>query len=68
MVLRDSHTEYTKRMHRVVEYIDQHLDEPLELSTLAKVAHFSAFHFHRLFSVWMRLLTSRMMLNRHGRP
>ncbi len=53
MISRDSHTEYAKRMHRVVEYIDQHLDEPLELSTLAKVAHFSAFHFHRLFSAWM---------------
>jgi AraC family transcriptional regulator len=40
-------------MHRVVEHIDQHLDEPLELETLAAVAHFSPFHFHRLFSAWM---------------
>jgi len=40
-------------MHRVVEHIDQHLDEPLELETLAGVAHFSPFHFHRLFSAWM---------------
>jgi AraC family transcriptional regulator len=40
-------------MHRVVEHIDRHLDEPLELETLAGVAHFSPFHFHRLFSAWM---------------
>jgi AraC family transcriptional regulator len=40
-------------MHRVVAYIDQHLDEPLDLYTLAEVAHFSPFHFHRLFSAWM---------------
>jgi len=40
-------------MHRVLEYIDLHLDRPLELSELAGVAHFSPFHFHRLFSAWM---------------
>jgi AraC family transcriptional regulator len=36
-----------------VEYIDRHLDETLELETLAGVANFSPFHFHRLFSAWM---------------
>jgi len=40
-------------MHGVVEHIDRHLDEPLDLETLAGVAHFSPFHFHRLFSAWM---------------
>jgi len=40
-------------MHRVLEHIDRHLDESLDLDTLAGVANFSAFHFHRLFSVWM---------------
>jgi AraC family transcriptional regulator len=40
-------------MHRVVEHIDRHLDETLDLEALAGVANFSAFHFHRLFSVWM---------------
>lgn len=50
---RDSRTEYEKRMHRVLEHIDQHLDEALNLEMLAEVAHFSSFHFHRLFSAWM---------------
>lgn len=36
-------------MHSVIEYIDRHLDQNLDLATLADVAHFSAFHFHRLF-------------------
>ena len=36
-------------MHAVIEYIDRHLDQNLDLATLADVAHFSAFHFHRLF-------------------
>jgi AraC family transcriptional regulator len=40
-------------MHRVVDYIDRHIDEQLELETLAAVANFSAFHFHRLFGAWL---------------
>lgn len=40
-------------MHRVLAYIDQHLEQPISLNTLADVAHFSPFHFHRLFSAWM---------------
>jgi AraC family transcriptional regulator len=49
----DSRSEYTARFHRVLEHIDRHLDEPLELDTLAGVANFSSFHFHRLFTAWM---------------
>ena len=41
------------RVHRVQAYIDQHLDQPLDLPTLAQVAYFSPFHFHRLFAAWM---------------
>jgi len=44
---------YVDRMHRVTEHIDQHLDQFLDLETLADIAHFSPFHFHRLFSAWM---------------
>jgi len=44
---------YVDRMHRVIEHIDQNLDQFLDLETLAEVAHFSPFHFHRLFSAWM---------------
>ena len=53
MVLQDNYTEYARRTHKVLEHIDQHLDQSLELGTLAEVAHFSAFHFHRLFLAWM---------------
>src|SRR5207249_4325047 len=53
MASTDSCFEYVARMHRVVEHIDRHLDEPLDLETLAGVANFSSFHFHRLFSAWM---------------
>ncbi len=48
-----SRSEYARRMNRVLDYIDAHLAEPLELATLADVAHFSPYHFHRLFDAWM---------------
>jgi AraC family transcriptional regulator len=40
---------YVARINRVIDYIDAHLAEPLDLERLAAVAHFSAWHFHRLF-------------------
>jgi AraC family transcriptional regulator len=49
----DSRAEYRVRLHRVLGHIDQHLDQPLDLPRLAAVAHFSPFHFHRLFSAFM---------------
>jgi AraC family transcriptional regulator len=44
--------EYSARMHRVLEHIDRHLDQELNLKALAGVAHFSSFHFHRIFFSW----------------
>ena len=41
-------------MHRVLEYIDQHLDQTMSVSELAEIAHFSSFHFHRLFTAWKK--------------
>lgn len=43
---------YARRMNRVLDHIDAHLDAPLELAALAELAHFSPFHFHRLFAAW----------------
>ena len=44
-----SRRQYEARMHRVQAHIDRHLDQPLDLEALAAVAHFSPYHFHRLF-------------------
>src|SRR5260370_38735241 len=43
----DSRSEYVARMHRVLEYIERHLDERLELEPRARVANCSSFHLHR---------------------
>ena len=50
---RRSQAEYARRMNAVVDYIDRQLDQKLDLATLADVAHFSPFHFHRLFQALM---------------
>ena len=50
---RRSQAEYNRRMHAVVDYIDRHLDQKLDLAALADVASFSPFHFHRLFRALM---------------
>ncbi|RZL94591.1 MAG: AraC family transcriptional regulator [Variovorax sp.] len=40
---------YVARINRVIDHIDRHLSEPLDLATLASVAYFSSWHFHRVF-------------------
>jgi AraC family transcriptional regulator len=52
MPTQDSRAEYAARMHRVIEAIDRNIDQTLDLDRLAAVAHFSPFHFHRLFTAW----------------
>lgn len=39
----------TARVHRVMNYVRDHLDGDLSLERLARVAHFSPYHFHRVF-------------------
>jgi len=46
---RRSQAEYKRRMNAVVDHIDRHLDQKLDLAQLAGVASFSPYHFHRLF-------------------
>jgi AraC family transcriptional regulator len=50
---------YHARMQRVLEYIDKHLDDDLNLDVLSSVAAFSKFHFHRQFSTIFGLSVHR---------
>jgi AraC family transcriptional regulator len=43
--------EYRVRIQKVIEYINAHLADELPLEVLAGAACFSAFHFHRIFSL-----------------
>ena len=42
--------EYISRINKVIDYIENNLDNELNLSMLAGIANFSRFHFHRIFS------------------
>lgn len=44
--------EHFVRVMKVVVYIEKHLDETLELHSLAKEAYFSQYHFHRIFKAY----------------
>ena len=44
-----TYNDYVQRINKVVTYINNHLDETLELKTLANEAALSDFHFHRIF-------------------
>lgn len=44
-----TYNNYVQRINKVVAYINNHLDETLDLKTLANEAALSDFHFHRIF-------------------
>lgn len=49
-VKEKSRQEYIARINRVIDYIERHLSEDIKLDTIAQIACFSPFHFHRIFS------------------
>ena len=49
MARPETTNHYTERVHRVMDHVRSHLDENLSLEQLARVAHFSPYHFHRVF-------------------
>ncbi len=46
-------TDYVQRVNRAIDHVLEHLDQPLSLEQVARVACFSPFHFHR---VWKALV------------
>ena len=44
-----TYNDYVQRINKVVAYINNHLDETLDLKILANEAALSDFHFHRIF-------------------
>ncbi|MFO7446992.1 MAG: AraC family transcriptional regulator [Ignavibacteriaceae bacterium] len=45
--------EYSIRILKVLEYINNNLSEELTLKNLSEISCFSQFHFHRIFSAFM---------------
>lgn len=40
--------EYLRRVNLVIEYINDHLGEDINLNKLAEMSGFSSYHFHRI--------------------
>lgn len=49
MQMSQQQLSYRKRIDRVVNYIYDHLDEPIDLQLLADVACMSPYHWHRVY-------------------
>lgn len=48
--INDAEPEYLKRINKVLDFIEQNLDADLSLEQLSQKAHYSPYHFHRVFS------------------
>ena len=46
-------TEYQQRINVLVEYINNHLGEDIDLNKLAEISGFSRWHFHRIFAEFL---------------
>jgi AraC family transcriptional regulator len=44
---------YCRRVNRVIDHIKDNLAESLPIEELARLAHFSPFHFHRIFRAFV---------------
>lgn len=58
-IQQQSREVYIHRINRVVDYIEANLTRDHSVKTLAEVAHFSPYHFHRIF----RALTGETINN-----
>jgi AraC family transcriptional regulator len=59
----DSRSIYKARVDAAIMFISEHLAEDLSLEDIAEAAHFSSFHFHRIFSAMVGE-TPQQFLNR----
>ncbi|MFT7559096.1 MAG: AraC family transcriptional regulator [Flavobacteriales bacterium] len=46
-------SDYRERIMRVIDYIWQNTDSTIDVNQLADVAHFSPYHFHRIYREMM---------------
>lgn len=47
--MSETRREYLKRINTVLDFIENNLDTKLSLEYLSKKAHYSVYHFHRVF-------------------
>ena len=45
--------EYQKCVNVVIDYINRHLGEEIDLKSLARISNFSPFYFHRIMKAFL---------------
>lgn len=50
---QDTNNEYHKAINKVVDFINAHLNESVDLKKIAEIAHVSEYHFHRIFKAYI---------------
>lgn len=45
--------EYKKQINIIIEYINNNLDQPIDLEKLAEISNFSPYHFHRVIRAFI---------------
>ncbi|ACT51720.1 AraC family transcriptional regulator [Methylovorus glucosotrophus] len=53
---------YAMRFQKVLDHIEQHLDQSLSMDALCDIAGFSRFHFHRQFADYIGITVARYIL------
>lgn len=52
---------YARRIQRILDYMETHLDEDLSLESMAELANFSSFHFHRQFTAYTGITMAKFV-------
>ncbi len=64
-------SDYAQRIDRVIDFLRENLDRPVKLAELARVACFSEYHFHRIFTAvsgeTVNHFTNRLRLEKAAR-
>lgn len=50
----DTQNDYFFRINKVLEYINNHLNEDIDLNKLASISNFSVYHFHRIMKAYLK--------------
>lgn len=57
-------SEWTEGIQNAIQYIEEHVTEPLQISDIAEHANVSGFHFQRIFSVLCGFSVGEYIRNR----
>lgn len=48
-----TNNEYNKSINLTIDFINKHLNDSIDLKTIAKIANVSQYHFHRIFKAYI---------------